>query len=288
MIKIICSRIERYLLIEDFTKYPNFNKKVRPKILNLINDIYPKIDERKSLLKIIKDNSLVIKISMLPILFILFGGIIGHELNQNKINYLTEKNHSIVNVANHFYKLNETHKENLELSEAQVDSMMQYFQSREWKEFIIYKEASIKVPSYLPDSIFYIMEDCRIKNDIPNFIYWRLINKESTFKMDVYSSAGAFGYMQVMPGTFGEYKNKLNLKGGHSIRNNIEVGSYLLAEHYCRFTNMGIYSDKKCWRLALSSYNAGYGNVIKAGFNVPNFNETKNYVKYILKNYRGT
>ena len=285
MFKSICDRIEKKLLMNDFSKYPFFDKKVKHLILKLINDLYPPINNRKSIVTIFRNNFTMMKIFSIPIFLILFGWTVADKLNQTEIESLVEKNKSIISVANHFYDLKETHREDLNFTKAQVDSLLDYFEFREWKEFIIFKEASIKIPKYLPDSVFFMMENARMKNNIPNFIYWRLINKESTFRMIENTSSGAFGYMQVMPGTFTEFKEELKLIGGHTVRNNIEVGSYLLAKHYCTFIKND-YDERKSWELALSSYNAGYGNVLKAGYNIPNFKETKDYVKYILKNFK--
>lgn len=288
MLEIICNRIEKYLLINDFEKYKIFDNRIKPLVLRLINDIYPPIEDRKSIRKIIKDNYTIISVSMIPFVFILFGWTIGYSIEQNEIKTLKEQNKSIISIANKFYNMSEKHKKNFHLSQSQVDSLNEYFKSREWIEFIIHKEANIHIPEYLPDSVFYMMEEARIKNEIPHFIYWRLINKESTFRMVENISSGAFGYMQVMPPTFNEYKTKLNLEGDHNIQNNIEVGSYYLAKQYKRFMEMGTYSDRKSWELALSCYNAGYGNVIKAGYNIPNFEETIDYVRYILRDYNDT
>lgn len=232
----------------------------------------------------------MLKILSIPVILVLFGCLIGQRLSlcYIEIDELEQKNISIISVANHFYELNKTHRRDLIFTKTQVDSLMDYFESREWKEYVIFKDASVRVPKYLPDSVFYMMENARARNNIPHYIYWRLINKESTFRMIENISSGAFGYMQVMPATFDEFEDKLNLVGGHTVRNNIEVGSYYLAKHYYTFINKGKYSERKSWELALSSYNAGYGNVVKAGFNIPNFTETKDYVKYILKDFKGT
>ena len=284
MLKSIHFKIERYLLINDFSKYKFFDKKIKPLILNFLEDINPRINDRKPIIKIIKDNYLVFRFSMIPLTLVLFGGIVGHGINQEEIKMLSERNRYFAKVSNHFYDMKEIYRRNLVSNNEEIDSLMNYFENREWKEFIIFKEASIRIPKYLPDSVFYIMEEVRVKNRIPNFIYWRLINKESRFRMVENPKSGAYGYMQVMPPTFNEYYEKLGLCGGNNVRNNIEVGAYYLSELYSRFNNECIYSEKKSWELALSSYNAGYTNVIKAGYNIPDFKETKDYVKYILFN----
>lgn len=165
------------------------------------------------------------------------------------------------------------------------DSLVVYTKTRKWKEFIVYKESGINLPSTLKDSVFEFMESQKNLYNIPDHIFWRLIYKESSFRMVENKKSGAFGYMQVMPATFNHYKDRaLATYNQKDYKNNIRVGTYILREHHDRFTNKG-FNDKRAWELALSAYNAGLGNVIKYKYNIPRFKETIDYVAFILKKY---
>lgn len=72
--------------------------------------------------------------------------------------------------------------------------------------------------------------------------------------------------MQILPGTFQELKGK----DPFDLSENIRCG----IEYFCRQL-----SAYKNIRLALAAYNAGPGAVKKE---VPNFKETKTYIKKIL------
>lgn len=99
-----------------------------------------------------------------------------------------------------------------------------------------------------------------------------IIQTESNFNEFAISRTGAMGLMQVMPITFKETKLTLPF----NYQQNIEAGTQYFAKQLKRFGRLD---------LALAAYNAGPQNVIKAGHNVPNFSETKAYVKSISTAY---
>jgi soluble lytic murein transglycosylase-like protein len=89
------------------------------------------------------------------------------------------------------------------------------------------------------------------------------------------SPKGATGLMQLMPGTAAE----VGVSDATSPAQNLRGGADYLAQMLRR------YEDRL--DLALAAYNAGPGNVDKAGGNVPNFPETERYVQRVLTRYRG-
>jgi hypothetical protein len=96
----------------------------------------------------------------------------------------------------------------------------------------------------------------------------RLANQESGFKQSAMSPKGAIGVMQLMPNTAQElgvdpYDFEQNVRGG--------------VRYWARQLKL-FGGDTK---LATAAYNAGAGNVIKAGNKVPNFAETQKYVSAV-------
>jgi soluble lytic murein transglycosylase-like protein len=88
------------------------------------------------------------------------------------------------------------------------------------------------------------------------------------------SGAGARGLMQLMPGT----ARDMGVDDLHDPAQNIRGGTRYLAEMKKRF---GDDLD-----LVLAGYNAGPGRVERAGRNVPDIDETRNYVAKVGDMYR--
>jgi hypothetical protein len=93
---------------------------------------------------------------------------------------------------------------------------------------------------------------------------WRLIlaliHQESLFNSNAMSRAGAFGLMQIMPGTGLGLQNELNLEDTKAPQNNLTAGIYYYATLVANFEFAG--DDK--YKFALAAYNAGFGRVIDA------------------------
>lgn len=116
-----------------------------------------------------------------------------------------------------------------------------------------------------------IIEDEAAKLGIPEHVnlLTKLANQESGFKQSAVSPKGAIGVMQLMPTTAQELGVDPN-----DLEQNVRGGVRYWAKQL-KFFN----GDTK---LATAAYNAGAGNVIKAGNKVPNFAETQKYVQNIV------
>ena len=95
---------------------------------------------------------------------------------------------------------------------------------------------------------------------------------ESGFNQNAVSGAGAIGVMQLMPGTAASLG-----VNPYNARENIMGRAKYIAKNLEQFKN-----HSNGLELAIAAYNAGPGNVIKYGYQIPPFKETQNYVKRVL------
>jgi soluble lytic murein transglycosylase-like protein len=95
-----------------------------------------------------------------------------------------------------------------------------------------------------------------------------LIVTESGFSTTAVSAKGAVGLMQIMPDTAKLTDPKIN----------IGIGSRYLRDLINMFPGQ--------LELALAAYNAGEGAVQRAGNKIPNYKETQDYVKTVLRLYQ--
>lgn len=109
----------------------------------------------------------------------------------------------------------------------------------------------------------------------PKLVHY-VIRQESNFKMGARSHKNAQGLMQMIPAT----AERFGVKDVYDPGQNIEGGTKYLRWLLKRFDG-----DVK---LALAGYNAGEGAVERSGNQVPDYTETKNYVKKIVENYGKT
>ena len=111
------------------------------------------------------------------------------------------------------------------------------------------------------------------RNSVDPLLIYSIMHQESTFKPRALSPKGARGLMQLMPPT----AVRFGVKNIFDPEQNIEG-----AARYMRFL-LDLFSGDV--NLALAGYNAGEGAVIKYGYQVPPYNETREYVRRIGQRY---
>lgn len=105
------------------------------------------------------------------------------------------------------------------------------------------------------------------------YLIYCLMSQESSFIAGSVSPKGAQGLMQLMPGTAARY----GVTNPYDLAQNIKGGTRYLKDLLQMFNGRV--------DLALAGYNAGEGAVMKYGNTIPPYEETRNYVRLILKRY---
>jgi hypothetical protein len=118
----------------------------------------------------------------------------------------------------------------------------------------------------------HIVEASRIYRIDPLLIYAQM-HQESSFKIRARSHKGASGLMQLMPAT----ARRFGVASIYDPKQNIHAGV-----RYMRWLLDTFNQDVV---LALAGYNAGEGAVMKYGWNVPPYRETREYVRRISARY---
>lgn len=118
----------------------------------------------------------------------------------------------------------------------------------------------------------YIVDSSRRYNIDPLLIYAQM-HQESSFKLKATSYKGARGLMQLMPAT----AVRFGVTNIYDPRQNIDAGV-----KYMRWLMNTFGQDVN---LALAGYNAGEGAVMKYGYQIPPYNETREYVRRITARY---
>ena len=127
------------------------------------------------------------------------------------------------------------------------------------------------------------VREASVLHNIEHELLQALIATESGFDAAAVSSKGAVGLMQVLPATaarFGVAADRTASieKKLTDPRTNLNTGSRYLRHLFNLFPGQ--------LELALAAYNAGEGAVQRAGNAIPNYLETKNYVKTVMQIYR--
>lgn len=118
----------------------------------------------------------------------------------------------------------------------------------------------------------YIVDSSRRYSIDPLLIYAQM-HQESSFKIRATSNKGASGLMQLMPGT----ARRMGVTNIYDPKQNIEGGI-----KYMRLLLDMFNGDVN---LALAGYNAGEGAVMKYGYQIPPYSETREYVRRIGARY---
>lgn len=105
------------------------------------------------------------------------------------------------------------------------------------------------------------------------YLIFCLMSQESKFASIATSSKGAQGLMQLMPGTAARY----GVTNPYDVAQSIMGGTRYLKDLLKMFNGRV--------DLALAGYNAGENAVIKYGYAVPPYDETRNYVRLIIARY---
>ncbi len=111
------------------------------------------------------------------------------------------------------------------------------------------------------------------QHGVDPYLIYCLMSQESKFTSGAISPKGAQGLMQLMPGTAARY----GVANPYDVAQNISGGTRYLKDLLKMFNGRV--------DLALAGYNAGENAVIKYGYNIPPYEETRNYVKLIIKRY---
>ena len=111
------------------------------------------------------------------------------------------------------------------------------------------------------------------QHGVDPYLIYCLMSQESSFSSGATSAKGAQGLMQLMPGTAARY----GVTNPYDVAQSIMGGTRYLKDLLKMFNGRV--------DLALAGYNAGEGAVMKYGYTVPPYDETRNYVRLILKRY---
>jgi hypothetical protein len=111
-------------------------------------------------------------------------------------------------------------------------------------------------------------------------LFEKMIEQESNFDVDAYNAdTDAVGLGQIVPLT--ALDPGFGVKPIENRKDPIENLRFSAQYLKAMLDKFGTYP------LALAAYNAGPGKVMNAGNQVPNFPETKNYVRNIMAGYKG-
>lgn len=118
----------------------------------------------------------------------------------------------------------------------------------------------------------YIVDSSRRYSIDPLLIYSQM-HQESAFKRRARSHKGASGLMQLMPAT----ARRFGVTNIYDPKQNIDAGVKYMRWLLDKFNGDVV--------LALAGYNAGEGAVMKYGWQVPPYRETRDYVAKITRKY---
>jgi len=111
------------------------------------------------------------------------------------------------------------------------------------------------------------------KYGVDPYLVYCLMSQESRFTANATSPKGAQGLMQLMPGTAARY----GVTNPYDVAQSIMGGTRYLKDLLQMFNGR--------IDLALAGYNAGENAVVKHGYTVPPYTETRDYVRLIIARY---
>ena len=131
-------------------------------------------------------------------------------------------------------------------------------------------------------SVRHLLREASDTHGIDYELLQALIATESGFNARAVSPKGAVGLMQLIPPTAARYgvradKSAAVEKKLTDPKTNIRAGSSYLSDLIRLFPGQ--------IELAIAAYNAGEGAVQRAGNKIPNYPETRNYVKTVMQLY---
>lgn len=118
-----------------------------------------------------------------------------------------------------------------------------------------------------PGSLHELANNAARANNIPEFLFQKLIQTESAFNPNAVSPRGAMGLGQLMPATARELG--LNLKEDYSVgsilhpESNLDASARYFRKLFDKYVREGIPQDE-AWSFAAGAYNAGMGNIDRA------------------------
>lgn len=166
------------------------------------------------------------------------------------------------------------------MSTTQIDERYKLFQrsaakSTEKKQTVVVVD--VKMPKVSKGTIkLYNKQISKVakKYGVDPALVHAVILAESQYNADAISRRGAIGLMQLMPDTAERYK----VTDSFDANQNIRGGAQYLRDLIKMFDG-----DLE---LAVAAYNAGEGAVIRAGYKIPPYSETKKYVPKVMSFYR--
>jgi soluble lytic murein transglycosylase-like protein len=125
-----------------------------------------------------------------------------------------------------------------------------------------------------PEAVDSAIEQAAARHNVDPNLVRSVIKVESNFNPNAVSRKGAMGLMQLMPAT----ARSLHVSNPFDPQQNVDAG--------VRHLKQLLESYGGNVRLGLAAYNAGSGAVARSA-GVPNFSETRNYVRRITELYYG-